>query len=100
MSEPIVPSGAAVASPEVVIWTPAEIAETEYWAQLYGRWDPMDLAGVAAFMDGFEHPWWVVGGWAIDAFTGQPREHDDLDVSIFASDVPALRAHVGDRWHL
>jgi hypothetical protein len=60
----------------------------------------MDLAGVVEFMRGFERPWWVVGGWAIDAFTGVGREHSDVDVSIFASDVPALRAHVGERWHL
>ena len=33
----------------------------------------------------------------IEALRG---EHDDVDVSILASDVPALREHVGDRWHL
>jgi hypothetical protein len=60
----------------------------------------MEVAGVAAFMDGFSRPWWIVGGWAIDAFTGVTRRHEDVDVSILASDVPALRAHVGDRWHL
>lgn len=78
----------------------AERVEAAYWARLYGRWEPMDLAGVAGFMRGFAQPWWVVGGWAIDAFTGIGREHSDVDVSIFAADVPALRAHVGDRWHL
>ncbi len=86
--------------PELITPTPAEAAETEYWAHLYGRWDPMDLAGVTEFMRGFDRPWWVLGGWAIDVFTGMPRKHEDVDVSIFASDVPALRAHVGDRWHL
>lgn len=87
-------------SPEPMLRTPSEAAETEYWAQLYGQWDPFDVTGVARFMDGFTRPWWVVGGWAIDAFTGVPRRHEDVDVSIFSSDVPALRAHVGDRWHL
>jgi hypothetical protein len=90
----------SVGIPEPLLRTSDEAAETEYWAQLYGRWEPMDLAGVAAFMAGFGRPWWVVGGWAIDAFTGVPRQHEDVDVSIFASDVPVLRAHVGDRWHL
>ena len=52
------------------------------------------------FFAGFQRPWWVVGGWAIEAFTGAPREHEDVDVSILACDVPALRAHVGDTWHL
>jgi hypothetical protein len=60
----------------------------------------MSLPEVAEFMTGFDRPWWVVGGWAIDAFTRVSRPHDDVDISIFASDVPALRAHVGDRWHL
>ena len=53
--------------------------------------------GVAALMAGFDRPWWLVGGWSIEAFTGVPREHEDIDLSILACDVPALRAHVGDR---
>jgi hypothetical protein len=51
-------------------------------------------------MAGFERSWWIVGGWAIEAFTGIEREHEDVDLSILACDVPALRAHVGERWHL
>lgn len=94
------PSVAAETSREPLVRTPTEAAETEYWAHLYGRWEPMDIAGVDAFMAGFTRPWWVVGGWAIDAFTRMPRRHEDVDVSIFASDVPTLRTHVGDRWHL
>ena len=80
--------------------TPAEAAEDAYWGSLYGRWEPLDLAGVATFMAGFDRPWWVVGGWAIDAFARDSRQHQDVDVSILASDVAALRQHVGDRWHL
>jgi hypothetical protein len=99
MSEPGVPR-VPVMTPEPVARTAAEAEESQYWAHLYGRWDPFDLAGVAEFMAGFSRPWWVVGGWAIDAFTGVDRQHDDVDVSILASDVPSLRAHVGERWHL
>jgi hypothetical protein len=40
----------------------SEAAETAYWARLYGRWEPFDIAGVTAFMNGFTRPWWVVGG--------------------------------------
>lgn len=80
--------------------TPAESADTAYWSRLYGRWASFDLGGVVRFMAGFERPWWVVGGWAIDAFTGAPREHEDVDVSIFASEVPALREYVRGRWDL
>ena len=45
-------------------------------------------------------PWWIVGGQAIEAFTGVTREHEDVDISIFTSDFQALRAHIGDRFHL
>jgi hypothetical protein len=75
--------------------TPQEQAEEHAFLRRYGPWAPLDPAGVAAFMAGFERPWWVVGGWAIEAFTGARREHEDVDVSILARDVPALREHVG-----
>ena len=78
----------------------AEEAEDDYWERLYGQYDCLDPAGMAAFFDGFERPWWVVGGWAIEAFTGAPREHEDVDVSILGCDVPALREHVGESWQL
>ena len=61
---------------------------------------PFDLAGVVDFFAGFDRPWWLVGGWSIEAFTRAPREHEDVDVSILACDAPALREFVGDRWHL
>jgi hypothetical protein len=83
----------------------AEEAEDHYWERLYGVYDCFDPAGMREFFAGFERPWWVVGGWAIEAFTfehgaGAPREHEDIDVSILVCDVPALRAHVGDSWQL
>ncbi|HET7432637.1 MAG TPA: hypothetical protein VFJ89_14110 [Nocardioides sp.] len=77
-----------------------ERAETASWEHLYGPWDSFDLDGARSFFDGFDRPWWLVGGWAIEAFTGAPREHEDIDVSVLARDVPALRDFVGDRWHL
>ena len=80
--------------------SPSEIAEDEAFLRRYGPWEPLDPPGLAAFMSGFAGPWWIVGGWAIEAFTGVPREHEDVDLSILACDVGALRAHVGDRWHL
>lgn len=80
--------------------TPEEQAEDEEFFRRYGAWSPLDPAGLQEFMAGFPRPWWVVGGWSIEAFTGAPREHEDVDLSILACDVPALREHVGDRWHL
>jgi hypothetical protein len=64
----------------------------------YGGWDPLDPTTLAEFMDGFDRPWWVIGGWSIDAFTGVPRQHEDMDISILSSDVEAFRLFLGDRW--
>ena len=51
-------------------------------------------------MAGYPGPWWVVGGWAVEAFTGVPRFHEDIDLVVFADDVPALREQLGDVFHL
>ena len=80
--------------------TPEEVAEDERFFRWYGDWAPLDPAGLAEVMDGFARPWWIVGGWSIEAFTGVAREHEDVDLSILACDVQALRAHVGDEWTL
>jgi hypothetical protein len=77
----------------------AEWTDQEFY-RWFGPWEPLDPSGVAALMDGFSRPWWIVGGWAVEAFTGQPREHEDIDLSILSCDVPALREHVGDAWCL
>ncbi len=80
--------------------TSEEMEEERYWVGLYGAFEALDLDGARRFFDGFDRPWWLVGGWAIEAFTGVRREHADIDVSMLACDVPALREFVGDRWHL
>ena len=80
--------------------SPEERAEDDYWVALYGRFEPLGVAGVVDFFAGFDRPWWLVGGWAVEAFTGARREHEDIDVSMLACDVPAFREFVGDRWHL
>jgi hypothetical protein len=72
--------------------------DDEEFYRWYGPWDPLDPPGIAALMRGFERPWWIVGGWAVEAFTGVRREHEDLDLSVLACDVPAFRAHLGDAW--
>jgi len=74
--------------------------EERLFVARYGAWEPMDPEAARDFFAGFERPWWILGGWAIEAFTGLPREHEDLDVSVLERDVEALRQHVGDRWHL
>lgn len=70
----------------------------EGFGRWYGAWEPLTPANIAEFMAGFDRPWWVIGGWSIEAFTGVHREHDDMDVSILASDAEAFRVFLGDRW--
>ena len=49
-------------------------------------------------MDGFDRPWWIIGGWSIEVFTGVSRQHEDMDISILSSDAEAFRLFLGDRW--
>jgi hypothetical protein len=50
---------------------------------------------IAALMSGFDHPWFIAGGWAIDLFLGHIRRpHKDLDFTIFRRDQLALQQHL------
>lgn len=80
--------------------TPEEIAEDEHFFRWYGAWEPLDPDGLVDLMAGFDRPWWIVGGWSVEAFTGHPREHEDVDLSILACDLTAFRDHLGDEWNL
>ncbi|KRF15708.1 nucleotidyltransferase domain-containing protein [Nocardioides sp. Soil796] len=80
----------------------ADLTEDEEeieFQRLYGAWDSLDPAETVEFLRDFEAPWWVVGGWAIEAFTGVPRPHEDIDVVIFARDLPKLLDVVRGRYH-
>jgi hypothetical protein len=68
--------------------------------RIYGPWAPLNPLQLAEVMRGFARPWWLVGGYAIEAFTGVLRPHEDIDMSIFVEDVPAFRAQLQDRFHL
>ena len=79
-------------------WTPT--AEDVAFFDVYGAWDPLTPAELARLMEGFARPWWLVGGHAIEAFTGVRRHHEDIDLVILTSDFPELRAQLGDTFHL
>jgi hypothetical protein len=64
----------------------------------YGPWRPYTPRRIQRVMGGLDIRWWIVGGWAVDAFTGVPREHEDIDVSFFRSDLPALLDHLAPRY--
>jgi len=76
-----------------------EAGEQEFF-RLYGPWDRHTPASAAALVLGLQAPWWISGGWAIEAFTGVSREHDDVDVTIFRRDLRALRAQFAGRFDL
>jgi hypothetical protein len=68
--------------------------------RLYGPWEPTTPEQAMSLLDGFDPEWWVVGGWALEAFTGLPRAHEDIDVGFFRRDLPALRRHFAGRYDL
>src|SRR5438874_11306763 len=48
-------------------------------------------------MVGFERPWCVAGGWAIDLALGRAtREHPDVEIAIFREDQHLLRQYLID----
>jgi len=55
--------------------------EDRQFYRWYGPWAPLTPAEVAARLEGLDACWWIVGGWAVDAFTGVSREHEDVDVA-------------------
>lgn len=68
--------------------------------RIYGPFAPLTPLELRDLLVGFKRPWWLVGGYAIEAFTGIERPHEDIDISIFIEDVPAFRAHLEPRYHL
>ncbi len=50
---------------------------------------------VVRLLAGFDRPWFVAGGWAIDLYLGRvTRPHGDVDVGLFRVDQDALRRHL------
>jgi len=82
-------------------WTPdPDDPEERRFLDVYGAWDPLTPAELREVMDGFPEPWWVVGGHAVEAFTGVPRFHEDIDLVVFTDALPALREQMRGVFHL
>ncbi len=68
--------------------------------RLYGPWQHFTPDEVRGIFGPIGIAWWIAGGYAVEAFTGIPRHHEDVDVSIFRRDVPLLRSALEGRFHL
>jgi len=85
--------------PEPTTWGGPDAVELE-WQRRFGRWDPLRPIEVAELLRGYRGEWWVVGGHAIDAWTGRKRVHEDVDVAVWARDLAHLRRHLDERLDL
>lgn len=72
----------------------------EDFTQLYGAWTPHTPQDAAELLDGYAGSWWVVGGWAAEAFTGVSRSHEDVDIAIRRGDLGKFREHLAARTHI
>jgi hypothetical protein len=61
---------------------------------------PEAVAYVRDLLGGFHPPWFLCGGWAVDAWLGrQTRKHWDVDITVFHHDQHAVFEHF-DGWAL
>lgn len=74
--------------------------EEKQFQRRYGPWDAFTPQQAKEVFDPTGLTWWIAGGWAIEAFTGEPREHEDIDVSMWRRDVPALVHAFEGRYHV
>ena len=60
-------------------------------------WEPVAPQDVPRLLAGFDGPWWLAGGWAIDAHLGRTtRVHEDTDVLVLRRDQHAVREVLAD----
>jgi hypothetical protein len=65
-----------------------------------GPWARVPPRDAASILTDFDRPWFVVGGYAIEAFTGVRRPHHDLDIEFFRADLSRLRDALSARYAL
>lgn len=55
---------------------------------------PAGVLRAREIMAGYPHPWALCGGWAVDLWLGsQTRDHTDLDITVFESDIADVFEH-------
>lgn len=56
------------------------------------RWNSWTPSELAIRLNNVNHPWCIVGGWALDLWLGeQTRDHDDLEFTILRQDFWAFQ---------
>ncbi len=61
---------------------------------------PEPIVRVAQLMATFPGTWFLIGGWAVDAWVGsQTRDHLDVDIGLFREDERAVFVHLRG-WHM
>jgi hypothetical protein len=65
----------------------------------------LQLDAINHILEVLEHleiPYWLFGGWAVDFYAGRvTREHSDIDIAIWLSDLDRTRrAFEEDRWEV
>lgn len=80
---------------------PAAFARRSEESYFLSTFPTAPFAHVAAHMAGFERPWAICGGWAVDAWLGRhTRDHGDFDMFVFVEDERALFDHLSASWAL
>lgn len=65
-----------------------------------GPWDPLRPEEVASLFAELDAPWWIAGGYAIEAFVGHAfRGHNDIDVGLLRNAQSTVQAHLAS-WAL
>ena len=88
------PEGRDTDSPELNDADLPEAIELPWWPGNWESWTPQVLASK---LDGIDARWCVVGGWALDLFTGVVhREHEDLEIIASRQSFPQIRDRLAD----
>jgi aminoglycoside-2''-adenylyltransferase len=62
--------------------------------------NPIELTRAAELMADYPYPWFLCGGWAVDAWFGKPtRPHADVDIAVVHDDQAALYEYLSG-WDL
>src|SRR3954453_20215461 len=76
-----------------------QLSDAQFEAR-YGPWSGLTPTEMAAVLSGYRGDWWVVGGWASEAFTGVSRKHEDIDVVVRRCDPASVCAYLSRQFHL